>query len=244
MLPCYLFYFSDEVSPEGIWARVFPLSPSPSIGVARLCELDSDSQRAEITTVVQVRTAIGQPRAATTPLPTRNLFAQAGPDQENNPSRTNKKWPVHRRFISYRVAPSAVRCLRSACSPLLQCLYSEREDQWTWTCVLYSTLRTHSAVLNSIFVTGVFNFANPFKMIKSVERAQMLKQLSRLLLASNGAASQMHNMPAKCRVVAGMQKRLSSSFANPNGESVFIYLFFSRSIFSTEFAFVNMRRKW
>ncbi|KXJ74779.1 hypothetical protein RP20_CCG012910 [Aedes albopictus] len=53
-------------------------------------------------------------------------------------------------------------------------------------------------------------------MIKSVERAQMLKQLSRLLLASNGAASQMHNMPAKCRVVAGMQKRLSSSFANPN----------------------------
>lgn len=52
-------------------------------------------------------------------------------------------------------------------------------------------------------------------MIKSVERAQMLKQLSRLLQSAkvSGGAPQMH-MPARCRV-ATVQKRLSSSFANP-----------------------------
>lgn len=49
-------------------------------------------------------------------------------------------------------------------------------------------------------------------MIKSVERAQMLKQLSKLLLASNNAGMQTQQIPGRCR--ASMQNRLASSFTN------------------------------
>lgn len=51
-------------------------------------------------------------------------------------------------------------------------------------------------------------------MIKSVERAQMLRQLSRLLLAGNGSGEiQPVHVAAKCKA-AVMQQRLSSSFVN------------------------------
>lgn len=49
-------------------------------------------------------------------------------------------------------------------------------------------------------------------MIKSVERSQMLKQLSKLLLASNNAGMQTQQIPGRCRAL--MQNRLASSFTN------------------------------
>ncbi|XP_062561594.1 ornithine aminotransferase, mitochondrial isoform X1 [Armigeres subalbatus] len=52
-------------------------------------------------------------------------------------------------------------------------------------------------------------------MIKSVERAQLLRQISRLLLACDvpGAAQPAVHVPARCRATV-MQKRLSSSLVN------------------------------